>query len=56
MPNLAVRLQIMFHELWDGAADLRSVLLSAAERQQEASRSAYSHVASLLRNRLEGVR
>jgi colanic acid/amylovoran biosynthesis protein len=56
MPSLAVRLQIMFHELWDGAADLRSVLLSAAERQQEASRSAYSHVASLLRNRLEGVR
>jgi colanic acid/amylovoran biosynthesis protein len=56
MPSLALRLGTMFRELWDGAADLQPVLLSAAERQQEASRSAYSQVATLLRNRLEAAR
>jgi hypothetical protein len=55
-PTLAVDLQTMFRELWDGASDLRPVLLSRAERQQEASRSAYAHVASWLRPRLEGAR
>jgi hypothetical protein len=56
MPSLALRLQTMFRELWDGAADLQPMLLGAAERQQEASRSAYSHVASLLRNRQDAAR
>jgi polysaccharide pyruvyl transferase WcaK-like protein len=55
-PTLALDLQTIFRELWDGAADLRPVLLSGAERQQEASRSAYAHVASLLRQRFEGAR
>ncbi|MDT7811663.1 MAG: hypothetical protein QOJ42_1579 [Acidobacteriaceae bacterium] len=55
-PSLTLRLRTMFRELWDGAADLQPVLLSAAERQQEASRSAYSQVATLLRNRLEAAR
>jgi polysaccharide pyruvyl transferase WcaK-like protein len=54
--TLALDLPTMFRELWDGAADLRPVLLSAAERQQEASRSAYEHVANLLRQRLKGAR
>jgi polysaccharide pyruvyl transferase WcaK-like protein len=53
-PTLALDLRTMFRELWDGAADLRPVLLSAAERQQRASRSAYAHVGNLLRQRLEG--
>jgi colanic acid/amylovoran biosynthesis protein len=56
MPSLASRLRTLMGELWDGAADLQPVLLAAAERQQEASRSAYSHVASLLRNWLEAAR
>lgn len=55
-PTLALDLQTMFRELWDGAADLRPALLRVAERQREASRSAYAHVASLLRQRLEGAR
>jgi len=55
-PTLALDLQTMFRELWDGSADLRPVLLSGAERQHEASRSAYAHVANLLRQRLEGAR
>jgi colanic acid/amylovoran biosynthesis protein len=55
-PTLALDLQTVFRDLWDGAADLRPVLLSRAEHQQEASRSAYAHVASWLRQRLEGAR
>ena len=42
--------ETMLRELWDGAADLRPVLLNAAESQKEASRSAYAHVDSLLRH------
>jgi colanic acid/amylovoran biosynthesis protein len=55
-PALALDLRTMFRELWDGAADLRPVLLSAAARQKEASLSAYAHVETLLRLRLEGAR
>ena len=55
-PTLALDLRTMFRDLWDGAADLRPVLLSAAERQKEASRGAYAHVENLLRLRLEGAR
>jgi polysaccharide pyruvyl transferase WcaK-like protein len=55
-PTLALDLQTMFRELWDGASELRPVLLSAAERQKEASRGAYAHVENLLRLRLEGAR
>ena len=54
-PTLATDLRTMLRELWDGAADLRPVLLGKAERQMEAGRSAYAHVANLLRQRLEGA-
>jgi polysaccharide pyruvyl transferase WcaK-like protein len=55
-PTLASDLRTMFRELWDGAVDLRPVLLSAAERQKEASRGAYAHVDNLLRLWSEGTR
>ena len=54
--SLALDLPTIIRELWDGEGDLRPVLLRAAERQQEASRSAYGHVANLLRHRVGSAR
>jgi polysaccharide pyruvyl transferase WcaK-like protein len=55
-PSTSRVLQEMIGELWNQAPDLRAALLSAAQRQRDASRDAYQHVFAMLAKRPAGDR
>ena len=55
-PGASRALQEMIGELWNRAPDLRAALLSAAQRQRDASRDAYHHVFAMLAKRPAGQR